>query len=228
MRTRTCLWDLDGTLADPVDSIQQTLRSVLHEFGVPHEELPSVESLYAYVGPPLRPTFRALLKTGDEALIERAVYRYYELFAKTGFERYVLSPRIVETLDELQFEGVEHIIATSKLDRSAKRFIEHFRLGEYFSGAYGSHPDGTHSEKRDLIRHIVTERRLNPAETLMVGDRGPDMRGARDNGLRAVGALWGYGSKEELQQSGATALAEEPRDVPPVALLRAPVAPLAS
>ena len=37
----------------------------------------------------------------------------------------------------------------------------------------------------------------------MVGDREHDIRGARANGLVAVGALWGYGTEGELREAGA-------------------------
>jgi phosphoglycolate phosphatase len=33
---------------------------------------------------------------------------------------------------------------------------------------------------------------------VMIGDRGSDVSGARVNGLRTLGVLWGYGTAEEL------------------------------
>lgn len=32
----------------------------------------------------------------------------------------------------------------------------------------------------------------------MIGDRGGDVAGARANGMRSIGVLWGYGITEEL------------------------------
>ncbi len=37
----------------------------------------------------------------------------------------------------------------------------------------------------------------------MIGDRSHDMIGARNNGMTAVGVLYGYGSKDELVAAGA-------------------------
>ena len=45
----------------------------------------------------------------------------------------------------------------------------------------------------------------------MVGDRHHDIRAARANGTRAVGVVWGYGSREEL--AGADRLVEEPAEL---------------
>ncbi len=47
----------------------------------------------------------------------------------------------------------------------------------------------------------------------MVGDRENDILAAREAGLDSIGILWGYGSREELTEAGATCLAETPVDV---------------
>jgi phosphoglycolate phosphatase len=49
----------------------------------------------------------------------------------------------------------------------------------------------------------------------MIGDREHDVRAARANGVRAVGVLWGYGSRAELEAAGAHALAATPEDLAP-------------
>ncbi len=45
----------------------------------------------------------------------------------------------------------------------------------------------------------------------MIGDRHHDITGAKENGLRTVGVLWGYGSRQELEDAGADALCEAPK-----------------
>jgi phosphoglycolate phosphatase len=47
----------------------------------------------------------------------------------------------------------------------------------------------------------------------MVGDRGHDVVGARRNGMRAAGVLWGHGSEEELRAAGAACLVSRPADL---------------
>jgi len=47
----------------------------------------------------------------------------------------------------------------------------------------------------------------------MVGDREHDIIGAHANGVFAVAALWGYGSREELVTAGARALCESPSEL---------------
>ena len=47
----------------------------------------------------------------------------------------------------------------------------------------------------------------------MVGDRRQDVLGARANGVTAVGVLWGYGDREELESAGAMHIAARPAEL---------------
>jgi phosphoglycolate phosphatase len=47
----------------------------------------------------------------------------------------------------------------------------------------------------------------------MIGDREHDMIGANENGIPGFGVLWGYGTKEELENSGAQFFFETPQDL---------------
>lgn len=54
---------------------------------------------------------------------------------------------------------------------------------------------------------------IRAADTVYVGDSGVDMQTAKNGGLFAVGALWGFRSEEELRENGADAVAERPLDL---------------
>ncbi|MCD7715334.1 MAG: HAD hydrolase-like protein [Lachnospiraceae bacterium] len=51
---------------------------------------------------------------------------------------------------------------------------------------------------------------------LMVGDRSHDVAGAKENGLPCVGVLYGYGSREELEEAEAAAICTTVEDLPDV------------
>jgi len=122
----------------------------------------------------------------------------------------MLYPGIPDALAALVDRGARLIVATSKPTIYAERIIEHFGLGGSIRAVYGSELDGTLSDKAGLIAHVLESERLSRAATSMVGDRSHDMIGARANEVIPVGVLWGYGSREELESSGASALCERP------------------
>jgi phosphoglycolate phosphatase len=47
----------------------------------------------------------------------------------------------------------------------------------------------------------------------LVGDRSFDVVAARHANITAVGALWGYGTREELQDAGAHVVVSLPADL---------------
>jgi phosphoglycolate phosphatase len=91
--------------------------------------------------------------------------------------------------------------------------MAHFDLQRYFKCVFGSELDGTRSDKTSLISHILKRELMAPSETSMVGDRVHDIVGATQNGVVGFGVLWGYGTKDELENSGARALFKTPREL---------------
>ncbi|WP_224794684.1 HAD hydrolase-like protein, partial [Pseudomonas fluorescens] len=93
--------------------------------------------------------------------------------------------------------GKELTIATSKPWEFAREIARHFDFARHFKVIYGSELDGTRTNKVELIAHLVKEEGLDPADTLMIGDRKHDLIGARSNGLDAASVGYGFVSFEE-------------------------------
>jgi phosphoglycolate phosphatase len=74
-------------------------------------------------------------------------------------------------------------------------------------------PGGGLDRKQDLLAHILTVEHLTAASCVMVGDRLHDIEAAKTNAMRSIGALWGYGGRDELEQAGADAIATVPDEV---------------
>ena len=54
---------------------------------------------------------------------------------------------------------------------------------------------------------------LAASETIMIGDRRHDIAGARHNGVRSIGVLYGFGGRDELVAAGADRLCAQPDDL---------------
>jgi phosphoglycolate phosphatase len=200
------LLDLDGTLTDPREGIVNCVRHAYAGLGHP---CPSDRELERYIGPPLQTSFGAVFGRGS-AKIQQAIDLYRHRFSTTGlFENKVYAgiPAALKTLRQL---GATLFVATSKPTVFAERIVDHFGLGSEIQRVFGSELDGTRSDKAELIAHVLKTQAISPLETYMVGDREHDIQGAKANEVFAIGALWGYGSREELLNAGAAALCERP------------------
>jgi phosphoglycolate phosphatase len=78
---------------------------------------------------------------------------------------------------------------------------------------YGAELSGERSNKSELIAHFLRTEGVPAERTTMIGDRRHDIAGARANGIRAFGVLWGYGTLDELIDAGADTLYENVADL---------------
>jgi phosphoglycolate phosphatase len=191
-------FDLDGTLTDPKPGITRSIQYALGKLGC---AVPSEDELTWCIGPPLRASLKKLV--GTEDLADTALSLYRERFADIGLFENEVYPGIEHSLSVLAKSGRRLFVATSKPGVYAERIIDHFKLRGYFERIFGSELDGRRADKTELLRHALETMAVAPSRAIMIGDRSHDMVGARNNGMTAVGVLYGYGSEQELVAAGA-------------------------
>ena len=196
------LFDVDGTLIDSAPGILNTLEEVFSSMGVDVAR----SDLGRYIGPPLRKSFGEHFS--DPAKIEEATKRYRVSYAAKGCHEGDVYPGVVEMLGRLKAAGLTLCTATCKPTDVVRPILEEQGLAPYFSFVGGASMDESRDNKTDVIRHVLAQPAMQGKRVLMVGDRNDDMRGAADCGLDAAGALYGYGSREELEPFGPVLLAE--------------------
>jgi len=207
------LFDLDGTVTDPFSGITRSIQHALISLGQP---APAVEALRWCIGPPLQDSLPKLLGPGNAHLADAALVKYRERFSSVGLFENELYPEIESALDTLNRRGHSLVVATAKPTVFARRIINHFGLAKYFDSVDGQELDGTYQDKGELIAHILKREAIAPGEAIMIGDRQHDIIAARENGVAGLGALWGYGSREELEMAGAEACIASPNELPEV------------
>jgi len=204
------LFDLDGTLTDPGEGITRTYQYALERLGRP---VPTREDLLPCIGPPLRVNFARMLETDDPETIERAVGIYRERYAPVGVFENEVYDGVFEMLDRVRAAHSPVLVATAKPLIYALQVVEHHGLSGHVDGVYGPDLDGKLDDKADLLAHLLADTGLDPAATVMVGDRAGDVRAALLNGVRSVGVTYGYGSREELLDAGAHFICATPLEV---------------
>jgi phosphoglycolate phosphatase len=218
------LFDLDGTVTASGPGILNAVRHALVELGEP---LPDDAALARFIGPPLVDSFMTECAMDEQRAWQAVLaYRaYYEL--RGQFENSVYAG-IPEVLAGLRSAGRRLVVATSKAEPYARSILAHFGLLAAFDEVVGSELDGRRTAKAEVIAEALRRLALPGARPsgpglvelggppVMVGDRSHDVLGAAAVGIASIGALWGYGSAEELAMAGAGALAASPAALLPL------------
>ena len=203
------LFDLDGTLIDPMEGITKSVQYALKAFGI---EEPDLQKLTPFIGPPLKDSFMEFYGF-DDAKAQEAIDRYRERFRDTGiFENRVYDgvPKMLQTLKK---QGCHLAVASSKPEVFVNRILDHFSIADYFEVVVGSELDGRRTDKAQVVGEALNrlwgveasceEANVKKKTTYMVGDRKFDIIGAKAQELISVAVTFGYGSRAEL-------VAEEP------------------
>ncbi len=204
------LLDVDGTLTDSAPGIINSLNHALEKLNMP--AMPEAE-LMKCIGPPLSWSFHNVLGFPEERYQE-VFDAYLEYYDPRGVFESRLYPGIPELLERLKKAGYRLYVASSKKEEYVLRVIEHFGIAGYFDFICGSDIPAGRPDKPGVVRHIMETMDIRcPDRALMVGDRFHDVVGAAKFGIGTCGALWGYGTREELESSGAVFTAKTPEEL---------------
>jgi phosphoglycolate phosphatase len=188
------VFDLDGTLSDPLEGIGRSINHALARHGYAERPL---HSLADCIGPPLDESFPLLTGNNDAAHVRALVASYRARYADIGFAENTLYDGVPEMLDVLRDSGAVLGVCTSKLPIFAERILVHFGLRDYFAFVSGG-DIGMH--KWQQLAALRTQGRVD-GDAVMVGDRAIDIDAAHRNGLHACGVTWGFGSLDELNSA---------------------------
>ena len=197
-RKTTILFDLDGTLTDPMMGITKSVQYALKKHGIIEEDL---WNLTKFIGPPLMDSFKRYYGFSEEEA-RQAVVDYREYFAPTGKFENVVYNGIPEMLQALKEQGFVLAVATSKPEVFAKDILVHFDLEQYFDFVGGALLTGR-TDKAEVIAYVLEYLGVEKQNVIMVGDREHDIIGAAKNQLDSVGVLYGYGDRAEHETCGA-------------------------
>lgn len=207
MPYHSLVFDLDGTLSDPLTGILRCMNYALSSFDY---QPVSENEIKPYIGPPLEIALSELSGSSDAAHIAELVATYRERYGEMGYAENVVYAGIVELLTELRDGGFRLGVCTSKFEKYAIKVLKNFELDGYFTFVSGSTAPGM--SKADQLGALLQSGVIEK-DSLMIGDRDVDLSSARSNGIDCAGVLWGYGSREELQGHEPNFIAETPRQL---------------
>lgn len=197
---KNILLDMDGTMINSEAGVTKGIIYALASIGIPE---PSVEQMRKCIGPPLTDSFLNVYGVPPEKLWDvMKVYR--SQYDTTGMFDCELYDGIRECITALHDRGYFVGLASSKNESACRAIIEHFHLTDLFDDIVGSTQDATIETKQDVLKEAFRRNpQLNLENTVLVGDTHFDVEGAKAINLDCIGVTYGFGTKQELLDSGA-------------------------
>ena len=210
---KLCIFDLDGTLTNTITTINHYLNVALSANGI--SSVTEEESKYLVGNGAKLLIKRALIAKGayNDAVFEKVYKDYNEAYNKEPLYLTEVYSGIKELLCELKMRGVKLAVLSNKPDYPVKNVIKHFFDG-FFDCVRGGiegvplKPDKTACEK------ILAELGLTRDECAFIGDTSVDIETGKNLGAKTtVGVLWGFRTREELENAGADIIVSHPSEI---------------
>ena len=204
------LFDFDGTLCDTTEGIFNSVIYSLKCYGIEESDM---EKLRFFVGPPLFESYKTLYNVSDDDA-NWLIAKYRERYKDKAAEESCIYEGVKEMLSALKGRGKKIAVASSKPKKFVDEISQYHDIYKYYDFVSAEDFKNNHSSKEDLINRCF-DFFGNPEKekVIMIGDRFYDIDGAKAVGVDSAGAVYGFGTEEELSTAGATYILNSPKDL---------------
>ncbi len=211
MKFDYAIFDLDGTLVDSVEDLANAVNYGLQQMHLP---IHPVEKYYHFVG-------NGVPKLCQSALPNNATPEQLEQLL-TIFNTYYMTHclectrpynGIVDVLKQMQCSGIGLAVASNKTTDFSKKIVTHLFGENLFSQILGGNESRPKKPSPEIIYEIIEKSGIDSSQVVMIGDSDVDIITAINAGSPAIGCVWGFRCREEIENSGADFLAETPADL---------------
>lgn len=206
------IFDMDGTLADTIESIRSAINMTMEHYGFPRH---SYEEVRLAIGNGARKLIYRLVPesvASDDARVSEILDYYNARYAETFTEADHCYPGVGEAVRELAARGVKIAILSNKPDVFVRGIAKLLFEDGIVAIAQGQtelpiKPDP--AAPLDIARRLGVE----PGNCFFVGDSDVDILTAKNAGMTSVGCSWGYRGRAALEAAGADFVVDDAEEL---------------
>ena len=204
------IFDLDGTLLDTIEDLADSVNAALEMYQYPTKSLHQIRT---YVGNGIRKLIERSLGAGTENPdfdnIFQAFREHYKDNCQNKTKPYA---GVTEMLRSLKAEGRKLAIVSNKADFAVKKLNETY-FKEFAMTAIGEQAEMKRKPAPDMVLQALKELGISKEKAVYIGDSEVDIQTAANAGIPCISVLWGFRSKELLEEHGAERFAKTPEDI---------------
>lgn len=210
---RGCIFDLDGTLTDTLDSLTHSVNLTLEEMGLPQI---TENQCRLFVGNGARCLMeRALKAAGDTNLsrVEEGMKVYGRIFSANCTYHVTPYEGILELLSQLKDRGIKLAVLSNKPHGQTVDVVKQIFGEEMFDYVQGQCDTLARKPDPSGVWKLLKEMGISREECLYVGDSEVDVKTAKAAGVQGIAVTWGFRDRELLKAEGADILIDSPREM---------------
>jgi len=200
---KCCIFDLDGTVLDTINSITYFVNYALERYGI---EKITVDECKYLAGNGVKDLIKRTLASrgiNDEALYNEILPYYIDAYDANPWHLTAPFDGIIPLLKELKAHGIKIAVVSNKPDSTVKIIVPHF-FGDIFDAVSGIREGMKVKPDPSVALGILDTFGISASETAWVGDTSTDMETGKNLGAALkIGVLWGFRKRDELEGAGA-------------------------
>ncbi len=212
MSARAIVFDLDGTLLDTLADIGDSANEVLRQHGFPEHDYAAYRR---FIGDGVLMLFtRALPEAARQPdVVAACAHGFEESYGRHWQSKTTLYDGIAELLTILQQQSLPLTVLSNKPHVFTVKCVAEYLSEWHFEVVFGQRNEIPRKPDPAGAFEICERLKLAPAEVVYLGDSSVDMQTARNAGMLAVGASWGFRDAAELREHGANFVIDHPREL---------------
>ncbi len=213
---KAIIFDMDGTLIDSITDIADAMNQALNELGYPEHP---VETYKGFVGSGLNELAKRVLPEKQQIPkhIEALSKKFWDNYDVAWYLHTNIYPGVLYLIQLAVARKMKLAILSNKPHYFTKKMIRHFFRGAMIRhtknpfGIYsGDEPGKPVKPDPTTALELAGRMKVKPQFIAFVGDSEIDMKTAKNAGMIAIGAAWGYRTKKELLDAGADIVFDNP------------------
>lgn len=210
---KACIFDLDGTLTNTLESMTYSVNLTLEEMGLSKI---TKDQCRLFVGNGARVLMEKSLKAAgdtDASRIEEGMEIYGRIFDQNCTYHVTPYEGIPEMLKALKDKGIHLAVLSNKPDRQTVKVVKAILGEELFDYAQGQKEGIRRKPEPDGVWYLMEQMHVSKEECLYIGDSEVDAATGRNAGLKTIGVLWGFRDRKTLETAGADDLIDRPDEL---------------